>query len=104
MNKKELVDRVSSETGLTKKKTEEVLNIILEIITKSLEEKEPVTLLGFGTFLVKTRAARSGRNPASGQLIRIASSESPAFKPGKRLISAVHGDPTGGGGPGKKAD
>lgn len=104
MNKKELIEKVAEKTGLSKKQTEIAVNAILEIISDALKEKEPVALMGFGTFVVRSRAPRMGRNPRTGQTIKVSGADVPAFKPGRSLVTAVHGGPTGGGGPGKKGD
>ncbi len=90
MNKSELIDAVAKDSGLTKKDSEAALKAIIENIAKALEKKEDVQLIGFGTFSVGERAARSGRNPKTGETITIKASKSPKFKPGKALKDRVN--------------
>ena len=85
MNKAELVEAMAKKTGETKKATEEALNALVEEITKALKKGDKVQLVGFGTFEVRKRAARKGRNPQTGEEIKIPASKTPAFKPGKAL-------------------
>ena len=89
MNKQELVAAVAARCGLSKKDTEATLNAALDAITASLKEGERVQLMGFGTFEVKHRAARTGRNPHTGETIEIAAAKVPAFKPGKGLKDVI---------------
>ncbi len=89
MNKEQLVGKVAAKTGLTKKDVLEVLNVSLEAITTSLKRREKVTLVGFGTFLIRNRAARSGRNPHTGAQLHIPARRAPAFTAGKELKAAV---------------
>ncbi len=89
MNKKELVDRVSEETGYHKKEVKEILEGITEVISAALEKGEKVQLVGFGTFEVSKRAAREGRNPQTGKKIKIAARKVPKFRPGKALKDRV---------------
>ncbi|MDR5694991.1 MAG: HU family DNA-binding protein [Armatimonadota bacterium] len=89
MNKEQLVERVASKTGLTKKAALEAVNAVIDTITGSLKRGEKVTLVGFGTFSVRRRAAREGRNPQTGQKIRIPAKKVPAFTAGKELKAAV---------------
>lgn len=90
MNKTELVDEISKETGLTKKDSEAALKSFIGVVTKELSKGDDVQIIGFGTFSVGERAARSGRNPKTGETIKIAASKSPKFKPGKALKDAVN--------------
>ena len=90
MNKSELIDAVAKDSGLTKKDSEAALKAIIENIAKALEKKKDVQLIGFGTFSVGERAARSGRNPKTGETITIKASKSPKFKPGKALKDRVN--------------
>lgn len=90
MNKTELVAAVAEKTLLSKKDSELALNAILETITEELSNDEKVVLIGFGTFEVRERAARVGRNPATGEEIKIAASKTPAFKAGKKFKDAVN--------------
>ncbi|WP_318722214.1 HU family DNA-binding protein [Treponema sp.] len=90
MNKAELVDAVAKDTGLTKKDAEAALKSITETISKELTKGHDVSLIGFGTFSVGKRAARTGRNPLTGETIKIAASKSPKFKAGKALKDKVN--------------
>ena len=90
MNKSELVDAIAKDTGLTKKDSEAALKSIIETISKELSKGHEVSLIGFGTFGVGKRAARSGRNPKTGETIKIPASKSPKFKPGKALKDKVN--------------
>ena len=90
MNKAELVEALAKETGATKKAAEQSLNAITEIISKSLKKGDKVQLVGFGSFEVRKRAARKGRNPQTGEEIKIPASNSPVFKAGKALKDTVN--------------
>lgn len=90
MNKSELVDAIAKDTGLTKKDSEAALKATIETITKELTKGHDVSLIGFGTFAVGKRAARTGHNPKTGETIKIAASKCPKFKPGKALKDAVN--------------
>jgi len=90
MNKAELIDAVSGQSGLAKAEATRAVDAILETITTALRSGDSVALLGFGTFVVKARAARSGRNPRTGETIAIAASKVPDFKAGKALKDAVN--------------
>jgi DNA-binding protein HU-beta len=89
MNKEQLVEKVADKTGATKKDALEVLNTALDLITGALRKGDKVTLVGFGTFLVRRRKAREGRNPQTGAKIKIPAKKVPAFTAGKELKSAV---------------
>ena len=89
MNKMELVDAMAKETGLTKKDTEKALKAFTGIVAKELVNGGSVQLIGFGTFAVGERAARTGRNPKTGSTITIPASKSPKFKAGKALKDLV---------------
>lgn len=89
MNKSTLVSNVAKTTGLTKKDATAAVDSIFATVTKALADGEKVQLIGFGTFEVRDRAARKGRNPQTGAEIEIPASEVPAFKPGKALKEAV---------------
>lgn len=91
MNKNELIESVVNSTDLKKKDAEAAVNAVLETITDALAEGDKVTLIGFGTFEVRERKARKGRNPATGEEIDIPASKSPAFKAGKALKDRVNG-------------
>ena len=90
MNKAELVAAVAAKTGDTKKNAEEVVNAFVDVVTASLKKGEKVQLVGFGSFEVKKRAARKGRNPQTGEEIKIPASKAPAFKAGKALKDTVN--------------
>lgn len=88
-NKADLIDGVASKSGLTKKDATAAVEGFLEVVTESLTEGERVQLIGFGSFEVRDRAARKGRNPQTGEEIQIAATKVPAFKAGKGLKDAV---------------
>lgn len=88
-NKAELVENVAKKTGLTKKDATAVVEAVFGSIQDDLKKGDKVQLIGFGTFEVRNRAARKGRNPQTGKEIEIAASKVPAFKPGKALKDAV---------------
>lgn len=89
MNKVDLAVAIAQATGMTKKNSEKAVQVMLNEIAASLKKGEKVSLAGFGTFEVRARAARVGRNPRSGQTIKIAASKVPAFKAGKALKDAL---------------
>ena len=90
MNKKELIEKAAQQAGLSQKDTAAALNAILATITESLVNKEKVALIGFGTFETKDRAARTGKNPRTGEAVQIEAAAVPAFKAGAGLKSAVN--------------
>ena len=90
MNKTELVANVAEKAGLSKKVAEQALSAVIESVEEALVEGDKVQLIGFGTFEVKDRAARTGRNPQTGKEIKIAASRNPVFKAGKALKDAVN--------------
>ena len=90
MNKSELIDAIAESADLPKAAAGRALDATLEAVTKALTKGESVALVGFGTFTVKERAARDGRNPQTGATIKIAAATLPAFKPGKSLKDAVN--------------
>ena len=89
MNKTELVKAVSTQAELTQKDAAKVVDALVETISNTLAKEEKIQLIGFGTFEVRERSARKGRNPQTGEEIDIAASKVPAFKPGKELKEAV---------------
>ncbi|MCQ6275889.1 HU family DNA-binding protein [Bacillus sp. V3B] len=89
MNKTELVKAVSEQSELTQKDAAKAVDALFDTISNTLAEGEKLQLIGFGTFEVRERAARKGRNPQTGEEIEIAASKVPAFKPGKELKEAV---------------
>ena len=90
MNKAELIDAIASAAELNKKQAKAALEATLTAITDSLKAGDPVQLIGFGTFEVRTREERKGRNPKNGEEITIPASKNPAFKAGKGLKEAVN--------------
>ncbi len=89
MNKSELIDAMASKTGLTKKDIGAYIDAFTETVTETLAKKETVALIGFGTFSTSERAARDGRNPSTGAVIKIAASTVSKFKVGSKLKEAV---------------
>jgi DNA-binding protein HU-beta len=90
MNKSELIDAVAESADLSKASATRAVDSFIESITGALKGGDQVTIVGFGTFLVREREARSGRNPRTGETIHIAASKVPAFKAGKALKDAVN--------------
>ena len=90
MNKSELVANVADKAGLSKKDAEKAVMAVFSSIEGALKEGDKVQLIGFGTFEVKERAARKGRNPQTGKAIEIPASKNPVFKAGKTLKDAVN--------------
>lgn len=89
MEKKELIEQAATRSGMSKKDIQTALKAILETIEDSLSKGESVKFTGFGTFEVRERAAREGRNPSTGEKITIAATKAPVFKPGATLKEAV---------------
>ncbi|MBP3596407.1 MAG: HU family DNA-binding protein [Clostridia bacterium] len=90
MNKAELIAAIAAKTGETKKSAEESVNAFVDVITEALQSGDKVQLVGFGSFEVKTRAARKGRNPQTKEEIKIPASKAPVFKAGKALKDLVN--------------
>ncbi len=90
MNKADVVDAVAESADISKAAAGRAVDAVLDIVSKSLSNGDSVTLVGFGTFSVRDRAARSGRNPRTGETIQIAASKLPVFKAGKALKDAVN--------------
>lgn len=90
MTKSDIVNAVADRAGLSKADAGRALAAVLDTLTDTLKRGESVSLVGFGTFAVKTRAARTGRNPQSGQSLDIPASRIPSFKPGKALKDSVN--------------
>lgn len=90
MNKSELIAKVAEKAGITKKDAEKAVAGIFASVQEALVAGDKVQVIGFGTFEVRERAARTGRNPQSGEEIKIPATKSPAFKPGKALKDAVN--------------
>lgn len=89
VNKGELVDAIASQASVTKKEADAVLTAVLEVILETVAKGEKVTLVGFGTFEVRERQAREGRNPSTGQPIKIPATKVPAFSAGKAFKDKV---------------
>jgi DNA-binding protein HU-beta len=90
MNKAELINAVADKTGFTKKDSDAVISSVFDVIADSLAKGDKVQLVGFGSFEVKQREARVGRNPKTKEQINIPASKSPVFKPGKALKESVN--------------
>jgi nucleoid DNA-binding protein len=90
MNKDELVKAVAAETKMTQVVTSQAVDAMLDAVSQSLQAREPVTLLGFGTFKVVKRNARKGRNPRTGEPLSIPATTLPSFTPGKTLKEDVN--------------
>ena len=90
MNKTELVAAIADQANLSKKDAEAALKAFTDVVTDELKKDGKVQLVGFGTFEVSKRAAREGRNPQSGKVMKIAASKAPKFKAGKALKDAVN--------------
>ncbi|MDC8015375.1 HU family DNA-binding protein [Tahibacter soli] len=90
MNKAEFVGAVADAAELTKVDAAKAVEAVVEVIKKALKKGDTVSLVGFGTFAVRKRAARTGRNPRTGQTIKIKASKNPSFKAGKALKDALN--------------
>ncbi|MCK5771592.1 HU family DNA-binding protein [Algiphilus sp.] len=90
MNKSELIDAVAASADLSKADAGRAIDATIESLTKALKKGDKVSLVGFGTFEVRERAARTGRNPKTGATLKIKASKTPAFKAGKALKDAVN--------------
>ena len=90
MNKGELIDAVAASAGLSRSDATKAVDAVLDNVTRALSSGNSVSLVGFGTFTVKERAARMGRNPRTGEPIQIKASKVPGFKAGKALKDAVN--------------
>ena len=91
MNKTQLVDTIAANADISKASAGRALDAFIEAVGDTLKTGDQVALVGFGTFSVRTRAARTGRNPKTGEEIQIAEANVPAFKAGKALKDAVNG-------------
>jgi DNA-binding protein HU-beta len=89
MTKTELIAILAERSGITQAKAKDVLESLIEVITEEVKEGRKVSLVGFGTFEVTHRSARSGRNPKTGEEIQIPACKAPKFKPGKAFKEAV---------------
>ena len=90
MNKTELVAAVAEQAALSKKDAEKAISAFIDVVTETLKAGDKVQLVGFGTFEVREREARTGKNPRTGEAIEIAASKAPAFKAGRGLKDAVN--------------
>ena len=90
MNRKELIDALAAKTGSTKADAERSVAALIEVVSDTLAQGDSITLVGFGSFEVRERAARVGRNPKTGAELKIEASKTPAFKPGATLKAAVN--------------
>jgi DNA-binding protein HU-beta len=90
MNKAELVAAIAEKTELSKKDSEKALKAFVDVVTEELAKGEKIQLVGFGTFEVAERAAREGRNPQTGAVMKIAASKAPKFKAGKALKDIIN--------------
>ncbi|ALE21376.1 TPA: DNA-binding protein HU-beta [Proteus mirabilis] len=90
MNKTQLIDKIAANADITKAAAGRVVDAMVASITESLQKGDDVALVGFGTFTVRDRAARTGRNPQTGKEIQIAAAKVPAFRAGKGLKDAVN--------------
>ncbi len=90
MTKTELVDRIAKDANISKKAAAAALHSITKSVRETLKKGKRVGLVGFGTFMIRRRAARTGRNPQTGAVIKIKAAKVPAFKPGKALKDAVN--------------
>jgi DNA-binding protein HU-beta len=89
MNKTELINALADKADLSKADAGRAVDAFFEVVGKALKKKDKVSLVGFGTFLVRERAARSGRNPKTGATIKIKASKTPSFKAGKALKDLI---------------
>src|SRR6187455_2122070 len=90
MNKRELIDAMTAKTGYSKADAERAISALIEVISDALKEGNAISLPGFGTFEVRERSARTGRNPKTGEELQIAASRIPAFKPSTALKAAAN--------------
>ena len=90
MNKTELIAAIADQAELSKKDSEKALKAFIDVVSEELKKGEKVQLLGFGTFEVSERAAREGRNPQTGETMKIAACKAPKFKAGKALKDAIN--------------
>lgn len=90
MQKSDLVEKIADEAGISKAAADRALRSLLDSVTRALKKGDRVSLVGFGTFSVSKRGARTGRNPRTGETIRIKASKAPKFAPGKTLKDAVN--------------
>ncbi|MDM5147868.1 HU family DNA-binding protein [Candidatus Persebacteraceae bacterium Df01] len=90
MNKSEIIEKIATDAGLSKADAGRALSAFIDLISTSLRKKKPVAIVGFGTFDVQKRKARKGRNPQTGEELKIKASIAPRFRPGKTLKDTVN--------------
>lgn len=90
MNKQELVDAIAAESGLSKKDSKEALDALVKTVGATLKKGDNIALVGFGSFSVIQKAARTGKNPQTGKPIQIAAKKAVKFRPGKELADSVN--------------
>ncbi|PPI86327.1 HU family DNA-binding protein [Candidatus Pantoea edessiphila] len=90
MNKSQLINKIAVDSGISKTVVSRVLNAFTDLISSALKSGDEVVIIGFGTFSVRNRAARIGRNPQTGQEITIPASKTPGFRAGKTLRNAIN--------------
>ena len=90
MNKSDFIDAIASNADVPKNTANKVVNALIDVVTDTLKNGDSITLVGFGTFLVRERQARTGRNPQTGATMEIPAAKVPAFKAGKALKDAVN--------------
>lgn len=91
MNKAELIDKIAKDSGITKAQANDALDSFTNSVIGTLKKGDRVTLVGFGTFSVSERAARNGRNPQTGEVIKIKARKAPKFKAGKEFSTKISG-------------
>ncbi|MFD0706518.1 nucleoid-associated protein HU-beta [Photorhabdus akhurstii subsp. bharatensis] len=91
VNKSQLIDKIAADSNISKAAAGRVVDAFISSVTSALKDGDDVALVGFGTFAVRERSARTGRNPQTGKELKIAAAKVPAFRPGKGLKDAVNG-------------
>ncbi len=91
MNRKEFAQAIAKKAGKSNAKADQLIGVFIDVITDTLKKGDSLSLVGFGTFEVRKRAARVGRNPATGAELKIKATKAPAFKAGAKLKAAVNG-------------
>lgn len=89
MNKAQIVSKMAKDAGITKKQAAKAVDSLIEGISKALKKGERVGFVGFGSFMVRRRAARKARNPRTGEIIRVRAKNVPVFRPGERLRKSI---------------
>ncbi|MER2471873.1 nucleoid-associated protein HU-beta [Photorhabdus laumondii] len=91
VNKSQLIDKIAADSNISKAAAGRVVDAFISSVTGALKDGDDVALVGFGTFAIRERSARTGRNPQTGEELKIAAAKVPAFRPGKGLKDAVNG-------------